>query len=115
VPGEPEKNEGRLEPRAVLVRGAVLTVLMEGVTLLVRFGLGLSAAEYIERSDPPLLLQIHHLFWAVPLLAVAALRRFRGRAAQWLLAAALACVASDLLHHLVFLPLLTGETGWHWP
>ncbi len=115
VAGEPKENKGRIRPRAVLLRGAVLTALMEGVTLFVRFGLELSAAEYIEKSDPPLLLQMHHFFWALPLLAVAALLRFRGRSALWLLAAAFGLMASDLLHHLVFLPLLAGETGWHWP
>jgi hypothetical protein len=28
---------------------------------------------------------------------------------------ALGFVISDLLHHVIVLPLTVGTTGWHWP
>jgi VanZ family protein len=90
-----------------------LTALGEAVTVAARFGGGVSAREFNRTA--PLLLQIHHMFWALPLGAAAFVLRRRPRVAGWLAAIAVACVASDLAHHFVVLPLLAGETGWHWP
>ena len=90
-----------------------LSALGEAVTVAARFGAGVSAREFNRTA--PLLLQIHHLFWALPLGAAAWLLRRRPRVAGWLSALAVACVLSDLAHHFVVLPLLAGETGWHWP
>ena len=42
---------------------------MEAVTLWLRFGRGVQAAEF--NKSAPLLLQIHHMFWSVPLLIAA--------------------------------------------
>lgn len=89
------------------------TLLGEAVTLLLRFRTGITAVEFNRMA--PFLLQIHHMFWSLPLLALAAMLRRRQPAMMLLCAAAAACVASDLLHHFVVLPLLVGNTGWHWP
>ncbi|MBI3722999.1 hypothetical protein HY251_03450 [bacterium] len=55
------------------------------------------------------------MFWAVPLLVLVPFMRRRPAACTWLLALSLGCVASDLAHHFVVLPIAVGNTGWHWP
>ena len=90
-----------------------LTFGAEAITLATRFGAGVEAREWSRTA--PLLLQIHHMFWAIPIAVAAGLLRGRPRIAAWLAALAVACVASDLAHHFLVLPVLVGNTGWHWP
>jgi hypothetical protein len=54
--------------RVVVVWTVVSTVLVEAITIHLRFRSGVSAAEFNKTA--PLLLQIHHMFWSVPLLVV---------------------------------------------
>jgi hypothetical protein len=87
-----------------------VTLATEGVTLYLRFGRHQTAAEFNKTA--PLLLQMHHMFWSVPLLAVLPVcPRLRGA----LLGTAIGFIVSDLLHHFLVLPLAVGNTGWHWP
>jgi hypothetical protein len=99
--------------RALFVWLAATTLLAEAVTLYLRFHTGMSAAEF--NKDAPLLMQIHHMFWGVPLLPVAVWLWRKPRVAGTLLGIAGGLLLSDLLHHFVILPLLVGNTGWHWP
>ena len=89
-----------------------LGALGEALTLAIRWSSGLRAVDV--NPNLPLLAQLHHSFWAVPLFALAALTR-GSAAAAWLVALGGACIVSDLAHHLVVLPILTGSTEWHWP
>jgi len=89
------------------------TLAAEAVTLFTRFAVGVSAVEFNRTA--PLMLQMHHMFWSVPLFAAAAvLWRFQGLR-RALLGIGIGLVASDLLHHFIVLPILVGNTGWHWP
>ena len=91
-----------------------VTVLIEGVTIGSRLASGQSAAEFNARAHPPLLLQIHHMFWSLPVMLVAWVARRRvASSVCW--GVAFGLVASDLIHHLVVLPLWVGNIGWHWP
>jgi hypothetical protein len=103
----------RPPPRHLLAWTAGLTAAIEAVTLGLRFGGGVTAAEFNRTA--PWVLQIHHMFWAVPVFAAALLVDGRPRLARGLWALAAALVVSDLVHHFVVLPLLVGNTGWHWP
>ena len=98
---------------AVLLWTVVSTVLVEAVTLYLRFRRGIRATEFNQTA--PLLLQIHHMFWSLPLLAVVWLAWRKARLSGALLGIALGLVLSDLMHHFVVLPLIVGNTGWHWP
>jgi hypothetical protein len=97
----------------VVVWTAVSTVLIEGITLYLRLGGGITATEFNRTA--PLLLQIHHMFWSLPLLLVVPLLRRKPKLSGALLGIALGLILSDLLHHFVVLPLTVGNTGWHWP
>jgi thiosulfate reductase cytochrome b subunit len=108
-----ESKPDRLDWRMVLVAGAIFTVIGEALALGARFGLGVSAEDFNKSAR--LLLQVHHMFWAIPLVVVAGVARAWPRVVSWLSALALACVASDLIHHFVVMPILAGETAWHWP
>lgn len=91
----------------------LVTVLVEGITLWLRFGRKVEASEF--NRSAPLLLQIHHMFWSLPLLGVAAVLRNRPPIAAALVGIGLGLIVSDLAHHFLVLPFVVGNTGWHWP
>ena len=93
--------------------GAFVAALTEAVTLYLRFGLQRTAVEFNRTA--PLLLQIHHMFWAVPLLPFIALLWRLPRTSGVLCGIAWGFVVSDLAHHFLILPVMIGDTGWHWP
>ena len=64
---ETAPSTDRPRGKSLLVRTLALTALFELVTVWVRFGKGLTAADFGEKS--PSLLRIHHLFWSLPLSA----------------------------------------------
>lgn len=87
-------------------------MVTEGVTLWLRFGRGATAAEFNQTA--PLLLQIHHMFWCIPLFLAAPLVR-NVKVASAFFGIGLGFVLSDLAHHFIILPIVVGNTGWHWP
>ena len=89
------------------------TLLVEAVTVALRLGTGMSGAEFCRTT--PLCVQIHHMFWSLPLFLIVPLAWRSPRWSGALLGIGLGLVASDLLHHFVVLPLWVGNTGWHWP
>jgi hypothetical protein len=93
--------------------GVAATVLAEAVTAYLRFHRGIAAAEFNKTA--PLVLQIHHMFWSIPLLVVVPFVWRKPRLSGALVGIALGLILSDLLHHFVVLPLTVGNTGWHWP
>jgi hypothetical protein len=97
----------------MLVWAIASTVVVESVTLMMRFGTGTSAVEFNRTA--PLLLQLHHMFWSIPLLVLVPLAWRRPRLSGALLGVSLGLIAGDALHHLVVLPVTVGNTGWHWP
>jgi len=120
VPGANLNDSGRNRPMiipgtkpAMWAWAAAVTVLSEAVALFTRFGLGVDAAQFNRTA--PLVLQLHHMFWSLPLFAVAAAMRPFPRVRRALLGIAIGLVASDLLHHFAVLPIIVGNTGWHWP
>ena len=50
----------------------ITTIVVEVATVLTRFVIGISAAEF-NQKNPPLFLKIHHMFWSIPLFAIAIL------------------------------------------
>jgi hypothetical protein len=100
--------------RIIALWAVAVTGVVEAITLAVRFGTGVSAAQF-SAAGPPLVLRIHHMFWSIPLLLIAPFVWRRPKIASALLGVAIGLVASDLLHHFLILPLLVGNTGWHWP
>ncbi len=90
-----------------------LTVIMELITISMRLAFGQSAAEYITETNPPLLLQLHHMFWSVPFVIAGVFVSERMRSSV-LWSIALGLIASDLSHHFLVLPLWVGNTGRHW-
>ena len=97
-----------------LVGWAIIsTVLVEAVTLYLRFRGGITATEFNKTA--PLLLQIHHMFWSLPLLVIVPLVWRKPKLSGALLGIACGLILSDLLHHFLVLPLTVGNMGWHWP
>ena len=90
-----------------------ITLVAEAVTVHLRFGRGETAAEFNKTA--PLLLQIHHMFWGVPVLLVLPLVWRKPRLSGVLFGIALGLAISDVVHHCLVLPLTVGNMGWHWP
>ena len=55
------------------------------------------------------------MFWSVPLLIVVPIVWRKQRLSGSLMGLAAGLIASDLLQHVVVLPLTVGNMGWHWP
>lgn len=97
----------------ILWWAVAVAILFEAVTLWLRFGRGMQASEFNKTA--PLALRIHHMFWAAPLLFIAPFLMHRPRIFDTLVGISIGLIASDLAHHFIILPILTGTTGWHWP
>jgi hypothetical protein len=106
------------QTRAIRYRAGVAwalatTVVVEGVTLYLRFAAHVTAVEF--NTTAPLLLQIHHMFWSIPLFLVATFFWRLPRTSGAILGIASGLVLSDLMHHCIVLPITVGNMGWHWP
>jgi hypothetical protein len=100
--------------RSVLAWTLGVAIFVEAVTIALRAGGGVNATEF-NATAPPLLLQIHHMFWSLPLLAIVPFVWRRPRLSSALSGIAFGLIASDLAHHFIVLPLTVGNIGWHWP
>jgi hypothetical protein len=98
---------------AIILWTVASTILIEALTIYLRFGRGVNATEFNKTA--PLLLQIHHMFYSIPLLLVVPFLWRKPRFSSALLGTALGLILSDLSHHFLVLPLTVGNTGWHWP
>lgn len=99
--------------QSAIVWTIAVTLAAEAITLYLRFGRHQTAADFNKTA--PLLLQIHHMFWSVPVLAALPIARRRATLSGAILGIAIGLIVSDLLHHFLVLPLVVGNTGWHWP
>jgi len=99
--------------RACLLWTSAVTLVVEAVTLFMRFGTGFTVTEFNKTA--PLLLQIHHMFWSIPVLLPLFVLWRRPHLSGALLGVAIGFIVSDLAHHFVVLPITVGHTGWHWP
>ena len=91
----------------------VTGVVVEAICLYLRFERGQTAVQFNRTA--PLLLQLHHMFWALPLAALLPLLWQRPRVSGTVAGLSIGFIASDLANHFLILPALIGETGWHWP
>lgn len=100
----------------MVLYAAAITVLIEAVTVLFRFGLHLESTRDTASTVGRLTggIRIHHgYFGAVAvLIAVAALRRWPA-AGRWLLVVGLALLCSDLVHHFLVLWPIVGSPEFH--
>jgi hypothetical protein len=90
-----------------------VTAVAEAVTLYLRFGRGQTAADFNQTA--PLLLQIHHMFWGVPLLLLLPFVWRKPRVSGILLGVALGLAISDLVHHCLVLPQARWSDRWIQP
>jgi hypothetical protein len=91
------------------------TVVAEFTTAGCRVYFDQSAAEFNTAANPPLVVKMHHMFWAIPLVLTGLVLLKRREVARSVFGASAGLVLSDLVHHFVVLPLWVGSTGWHWP
>jgi len=101
--------------RNALIWCIAVTAAVEAVTIVVRFTSGTSAAEFQAAHSLPLPLRIHHMFWGLLPIIIAALAWRRPKPAGALLGLGLGLILSDAIHHCIVLPLTVGNMGWHWP
>ncbi len=97
-------------PWTLVALAAGWTLVFEALTCAGRFGLGLRsrvyAGLYLRYTFG---VRVHHAYFAAPLLPAALLTPLEAGAREFAVAVALGLVFSDLLHHFIVLPLLTGE------
>src|SRR5215469_10953268 len=88
--------------RWIIVLAVAVTLLTEAITLYLRFGRGQTAVDFNKTA--PFLLQIHHMFWSVPLLIVLPVLWRWPRLSGVVAGTAIGFIVGDLLHHFVVLP-----------
>jgi hypothetical protein len=94
----------------------VIALLLEGVTLLLRFGFGFQATRDTRDclSGITLGVRIHHAYiGAVMTLLGYRFLRSRPRLRDRVLAVGIALMVSDIIHHFVFLWLIVGDPEFH--
>ena len=98
--------------RQVILYSALSTVLIEAVTVFLRFGLRLESTKHTASTVGRLTggIRIHHGYIGVAalLVAVAVLGRFPG-VGRWLMVIGLSLVLSDLAHHFLVLWPIVGD------
>lgn len=100
----------------MIIRCLVLAAMIEGVTIVFRFGFGWEAAKIVPLLVGPLTggLRIHHAYVGLAATALAAaLWRCRPSAARWLLVIGMALALSDAVHHFLVLWPLVGSPEFH--
>ncbi len=108
-----EKLES-LTPLRLCAWAVALTVAIELLTILLRFGAGLEA-----QTDTAFMASItfgyrdHHGFWGIGLLVAAAFAWKRPVARNALLIVGSALFASDMIHHFLVLWPVTGSPEFH--
>jgi len=102
--------------KRVIFYSAVLTALIEGLTILLRFGLHLEATRDTASTFGRLSggIRIHHGYFGLlaVLVAAAVLRRWP-TAGRWILVIGVALVCSDLMHHFLVLWPIVGRTEFY--
>ena len=103
--------------KQVVLYSAVLTALIEGVTVLFRFGLHLESSRDTASTVGRLTggIRIHHGYIGVLAVLIAAtlLHRRPLSWGRWLLVAGIALVLSDLVHHFLVLWPIVGSPEFH--
>ena len=98
--------------RQVIAWSILLAMLIEAVTVLFRFGLGLESTHDTASTVGRLTggIRIHHGYLGVVVVLVAGsvLRRCPS-VGRWLLIAGIALIASDLAHHFLVLWPIVGS------
>jgi hypothetical protein len=96
--------------RAEIICTALLTLLIEGVTLIFRFVFGVQAAQATSFvSSLSFGLRVHHCYVGAVVCALAFLFAQGSWLRVWALRLGLALVFSDLLHHFVVMMLIIGH------
>lgn len=108
-----EGQSSHARPRWMTIWSVTVTLVVEALTLYLRFVWHQMAVEFSKTA--PLLLQIHHMFWSVPLFLLLPFCWHWPKTSGAILGTAIGFIASDLAHHFIVLPLTIGSTGWHWP
>ncbi len=94
----------------VLLWLLVATVLLEIITCAARFGFRLRSRSWVRiYSKYTLGIRVHHGYFGVALLPALFFFPIDSKEGAGIAAFAGGLILSDLIHHLVVLPLLTGE------
>ncbi len=92
----------------------VLTILMEGITIIFRFGFGYEATRDTKYfSVITLGFRIHHGYIGIILVLFAAYWLEEGLFRIWAIRIGWALIASDLIHHFLVLWPITGDPQFH--
>jgi len=100
-----------LNRRKTIYLALLLTTAFELATIAARYFGTMSAQEYIDKYQPHILVQIHHMFWSLPLIIIGLLLYRYKTTFNIIMAISAAFIFSDLRHHFIILPLWVSYTG----
>ena len=96
----------------IILSSAILTLVIEGVTILLRFGFGLKSSRTTASTIGKVTrgIRIHHGYIGLPLIILAPIT-WSGwpNVSCWTLIVGISLLCSDLIHHFLVLRLITGD------
>ena len=113
---QPPSQRPVLTTHQWLARSATLTVILEVLTCVSRFGLGFQSTRDTASTIGVLTfgIRIHHGYFGLVMIVIAARLWHRSPArARYILLIAIALIASDLIHHFLVLWPITGSPHFH--
>lgn len=97
------------------IRISILTLLIEGITIFMRFGLGLqSTRDTAFLAKYTMGLRIHHGYIGILIVVLTLVfSRLPSGIRNWLLAIGGALFLSDIIHHFIVLWIFVGNPEFH--
>ncbi|MFH1422811.1 MAG: hypothetical protein ABIH42_08895 [Planctomycetota bacterium] len=98
-----------LSTRRTFIYGLILSAVIEGITIFVRFGLGVEATRDTRWLSPYTFgIRDHHLYYGILLLLISVFVSDKFWKNSFFIIG-ISCFVSDLVHHFVVLWLITGS------
>ena len=100
----------------MVVNTLCYTLMIEFITCISRFGIGLQSTRDTASTIGFLTcgMRVHHGYIGIAMICVAALvTRLRPSTTRWLLVMGMALFLSDMIHHFLVLWPITGSPGFH--
>ncbi|MAX24573.1 MAG: hypothetical protein CMJ19_08715 [Phycisphaeraceae bacterium] len=101
--------------RQIILYGIVWTVLLELLTVMLRFGFSLESSRHTASTVGILTmgLRIHHGYIGFVMLIAAWFFKSKPIVFAWILILGIALFASDMIHHFLVLWPITGSPQFH--
>ncbi len=90
-------------------------MILELVTLACGWMYGGSGEDFSNKYKVPVWIQSHHGWYGLLFMLLSLAFWKKNKAFVWLFGLGFGLFFSDVIHHLIFAPIIYGNMRWHWP